>query len=92
MLVIIQAVADDEGIRHLKAGVVGMDVGLAAGGLVHQRGDGDGGGTPYHEVLLEIAQRHAGIEDILDNNDMAASISSLRSLVIFTAPVELVPL
>ena len=63
MLIIVQTVADDESVGHLKAGVVGIDVRFAPGGLVHQGRNGDGGGASW-----------------------------LRSLLIFTAPVELVPL
>lgn len=39
-------------------------------GLVEQRHDGDGRGLAHGEVLLEVAERHAAVEDVLDDDDV----------------------
>ena len=71
-LVVVEAVADDEGVGHLEAGVVRINVRLTARGLVHQRGDRDGGRLADLEIALEVVQRHARVEDVLDEDDVPA--------------------
>lgn len=56
---VVEPVADNERVRHFKAGIGGMDRCLAAGRLIEQGGNGDGGRTADTEIVLEIVQGDA---------------------------------
>ena len=72
LLRVVETVADDELIGHLEACKVGDDGLCAAGRLVEQRHDGHAGSALGHEVILEEVERIAGVENVLDDNNVAA--------------------
>ena len=85
---VIEPIADDERVRHLKAGIGGVDRRLAAGGLIEQGGNGDGGRPADAEIVLEIVQRDAAVENVLNEDDVTAL--DVLSQVLVTAPVVVV--
>ena len=58
-----------------------MDRCLAAGRLIEQGGNGDGGRTADTEIVLEIVQRDAAVENVLDEDDVAALDVLIQVLV-----------
>ena len=70
--VIIKPVAHDESVGNFKTGISCVNGSLAAGGLVHQRCNGDGRRIAVREVILKVAQCHTGVEDVLDHDDVSA--------------------
>ena len=78
---VIEPIADDERVRHLKAGIGGVDRRLAAGGLIEQGGNGDGGRPADAEIVLEIVQRDAAVENVLNEDDVTALDVLIQVLV-----------
>lgn len=68
--VIIQAVADDEGVGNFKAVVIDVDVDLPARRLAQQGSQLDRISAAVFQIGHEIAQRNARIDDILDDEDI----------------------
>ena len=67
----IQAVAEDELVGDLLADVVGVDVDLSSGGLVQECAGLDASGTLGLDVVHQELQGVAGVNDILDDQDVA---------------------
>ena len=89
--IVIQPVADDELVRHREADVIRLQVNLAAAGFIQQRGDADGARPPALQQLLDIAEREAGVQDILNDQNILACKGTSRSFTIFTTPLDLTP-
>lgn len=64
---IVKAVTDDELIRNREAEIIHMQRHAAALRLIQQRGDMQRGRAAAEQILLEERERHAGIDDILDD-------------------------
>jgi len=69
---VVEAVADDEFVRDLETGVVGVDIGDAAVGLVKEDGDLEIFGFALLEDAEKVFEGHAGVEDVFDDDDGAA--------------------
>ena len=67
----VQAVAEDELVGDLLADVVGVDVDLSSGGLVQECAGLDASGTLGLDVIHQELQGIAGVNDILDDQDVA---------------------
>ena len=63
---VVKAVADDECIRHFKAGIRRVDRRFAARRFVQQRRNGDRRGTADTEIVRKVVQRNAAVENVLD--------------------------
>ena len=72
LLRVVEAVADDEFVGHFEACEVRNDGLGAAGGLVEQRHDRHAGSALGHKVILEEVERVARVENVLDDDDIAA--------------------
>ena len=71
-LVVVETVADDELVGDLTADIVGHEGDLAAAGLVEQGTGLDALGTLELEVTAEVRERSAGVDDVLDEDDVLA--------------------
>ncbi len=69
---VVHAVADDELIGDLEGDVVGFDGDETAGGLVEAGGDLEGGGLVLKHEAAEVAEGEAGVQDVLDDDDVLA--------------------
>src|SRR5438270_11324057 len=69
-LPVVEAVADHELVRDLKARVAHRDVDLPPLRLGHQGTNLQGGGRAGLERADEIGERQAGIDDVLDDEDV----------------------
>src|SRR5205823_167984 len=69
---VVQAVADDELRRDLEARVPDVQRHLLYVGLLEQRADLQARGPARPEVLEEVREREAGVDDVLDHQDVAA--------------------
>ena len=78
LLAVVQAVAHHELVGDLEAGIVGGDGLFAAGRLIQQGGNGDGGGALGLQVLRQEIQGIAGVQNILDDDDVAAADVALE--------------
>jgi hypothetical protein len=68
----VEAVADEELVGHREADVAdGQVVDEAPVRPVEQGGDGERGRPAEPERLPEVVQRQAGVDDVLDEQDMA---------------------
>ena len=69
---VIQAVSDDELVGNVETDV--LDIQRAGHGLrlAEHRHDLDGVGVAAAQVLHQVAQRQAGVDDVLDDEDVAA--------------------
>src|SRR5206468_9510983 len=68
----IEAVADHEPVGNLEPDVAADDVVLASVGLRQQGADVERSGLASFEVPEEIGKREARVDDVLDNEDVAA--------------------
>src|SRR5437763_7449326 len=68
----VEAVPDHELVRDLEAGVADADVDLAAGRLRQERADLQRGRVARLEHPHQVRQRQAGIDDVLDDQHVAA--------------------
>src|SRR5207237_8915121 len=66
----IQPVADHKPVRNLEADVTDGNLDLAAVGLRQQRADLQGRGLPGLEVAHQVGKSQAGVDDVLDDEDM----------------------
>src|SRR6478672_9309070 len=73
LLVVVEAVADDELVGDVEADVLHRDVDLDDVGLAQQRADLDRGGAARLEVGLDPRERQAGVDDVLDDEHVAAA-------------------
>ena len=72
-LVEIEAVADEELVRHGKAHVAHREIlDEAAVGPVEQGDGGERRGRAEREGLAEVVERQAGVDDVLHDHDVAA--------------------
>ena len=71
MFVEVEAVADDEVVLDREADVVDLDVDLAARRLRQQARRPQAARATSPEDALQIRQRQAGIDDVLDDDDVA---------------------
>ena len=69
---VIQAVSDDELVLNLESDIFNGDVDLAPARLAQQAGRAKRPGVARAEDILEIAERQARIDDVLDDNDVSA--------------------
>ena len=69
---IVQPVADDELVWNLKAADVGLEALVVAGRLVEEGDSRDGRGLSRRKQFLEIVHGKAGVDDILDDDHVAA--------------------
>src|SRR5438034_9687787 len=67
----VEAVADHEAVRNLEADVAHGDVDLAARGLRHQRADLEACRLAGFEVPHQVGQGQAGVDDVLNDEDVA---------------------
>lgn len=66
---VIEAVADNEFVGNFKAAIIGVDVGDAALGFVEEDGDAEVLGFALLEIVEEVFESEAGVEDVLDDDD-----------------------
>ena len=71
LLGVVQAVAHDEPILDLEADVVHLDVDLPPRRLAEQARRPQRRGTARAQYLLQVGQRQPGIDDVLDDDDVA---------------------
>src|SRR6476646_10705837 len=71
-LVVVQPVPDDEAVGYLEADVAGRQLDLAARGLGQQCADLQRARVARAEVAHQILQRQPGIDNVLDDQDVAA--------------------
>src|ERR671919_3188271 len=69
---VVEPVPDHEHARDVEAGVLHLDVGLELLGLVQQGAHLEGGRAPAAEVLEQVVQGQAGVDDVLDEQHVAA--------------------
>ena len=67
---VVEAVADDELVRDVEADVADRHVDLGGLGLAQQRADLDRGRAARPEVAQQPGQRQAGVDDVLDDEDV----------------------
>src|SRR5918992_652418 len=70
-LVEVESVADDESVRNREADVVDRDLRQTPCGLVEQAADADRGRIALPQVAQQVVQGEAGVDDVLDNDDVA---------------------
>ena len=68
----IEAVADDEFIFDLESDIFHLHVDLAAARLTEQAGRSQALRVARAKDVLEIRQREAGVDDVFDDDDVAA--------------------
>jgi hypothetical protein len=71
LIIEVEAIADDEGIRDGETAVVGLDWHNLATDLSKQDGCPDGRGPPVLEMLGESTQGLARVEDIVEKENVA---------------------
>ena len=72
VICVIEAVADDEFVGDLEAAHVGL-VALRVPRRLVEEGDGrDGRGIARAEELAQVLHREAGVDDVFDDDDVAA--------------------
>src|SRR5215207_3690607 len=69
---VVEPVPDHEHARDVEAGVLHLDVGLELLGLVEQGAHLEGGRAPAAQVLEQVVQGQAGVDDVLDDEHVAA--------------------
>ena len=69
---IVESVADNELVRDREAAKIGLQALTVAILLVEEGDRGDAGGVARGEELAQIFHRQAGVDDVLDDDDMAA--------------------
>src|SRR3954454_11344572 len=69
---VVEAVADREAVRDLEAGEPQREVDLAPRRLGEQRADLERRRVAGAEVAQQVLQREAGVDDVLDDQDVAA--------------------
>lgn len=72
VICVIEAVADDEFVRDLEAAHIGLVALGMARRLVQERDRRNGCGVPCAEELTQVLHGEARIDDVLDDDDMAA--------------------
>lgn len=85
---IVQSVADDEFVGDFDAAVVDGDVGKAAGGLAEDGADADTSGLTESKELLEMLQGQAGVDHVLDEEDMFAADVGVDVFLTVMTPLE----
>ncbi len=77
--VVVEAVADDELVGDLEAGPVDLDgdVGLF---LLQEDADFDVGGAEFLEPRDDAGEGGAGVEDVVDDEDVAATVGVAEGL------------
>ena len=69
----VEPVADEELVRHGEADVAdGQVLDEAAIRTVEERHGGERGGIAERQRLAEVVERQAGVDDVLDDQDVAA--------------------
>ena len=69
---VIEAVADDELVLDLESDIFHLDVDLAAARLAQQAGRAQRFRVARAKHVLQVAQCQARIDDVFDDNDVAA--------------------
>ena len=72
MLGVVQAVADDEAVLDREADVFHLDVDLPARRFAEQARRPQRPRSARAEDVLQVFQREAGVDDVLDDDDVAA--------------------
>src|SRR3954447_16627989 len=72
-LVVVQAVADDEGVRDVEADVLHVDRHLLGLRLAEQREDLDRGWAARVQVRHQPREGQSGVDDVLDDQHVAAA-------------------
>src|SRR5262245_28123291 len=67
----VEPVTDDEPIWDLEADVTDGNVDLPPRRLRQERADLERGGTPRPEVAHQVRERKPGVDDVLDDEDVA---------------------
>src|SRR3990170_3083177 len=70
-LPVVEAVSDDEAVRDGEAEVIDRDLHQPAGRLVEERADAQRGGVLPVQVADEVVEREPGVDDVLDDEDVA---------------------
>ena len=68
----VQAVADDEHVRHLEADEVDRDLHPSPGGLGQERTDVEAGRAARPQQVQQVLQGETGVDDVLDQQDVSA--------------------
>src|SRR5687768_10389280 len=76
----VEPVAEHELVRDDEAGVLEPDGHDAARLLVEQGAGGEGAWPPALELVAEIGQREAGVDDVLDEDDVPPADVDLEVL------------
>jgi len=69
---VIQAVSDDELVLYLESDIFNGDVHLAPARLAQQAGRAQRPRVARAEDVLEITERQASVDDVLDDNDVSS--------------------
>ena len=91
LLVGVEAVPDDEAVGDLEAHVAACDVDLAPVGLGQQRADLERGRPARRQAAEQVRERQPGVDDVLDDEHVAAGDGASRSLRMRTTPELSVP-
>lgn len=73
LVIEVQAVTDDKAVGDLEATVVRFDGQLLPAGLAKQNGDLERRRLQLTNVLDQVAQRLAGVENVVEQQDMTAA-------------------
>ena len=69
---VVEAVADDEPILDREADVLDLDVDLAPRGLAEEAGRAQRLRAARPQDVLQVGERQAGVDDVFDDDDVAA--------------------
>src|ERR1022692_4869511 len=70
---VVKTVADHELISDLETGVGDLDLHLGCRLFAQQNADGDRGRIARLQVVYQVGQGQAGVDDVLDHQHMAAA-------------------
>ena len=75
---VVEPVSDDEFVLDLKSDIFNRDVDLPPARLAQQARRSQGLGVPRAQHVLQVAQRQARVDDVFDDNDLAALQGNVR--------------
>ena len=67
----VEPIPDDKLVRYFERHIVQRNIDDAASPFVEQRANTDRGGTLRLQIVDDMVQSHAGVHDILDEEDIA---------------------
>jgi len=70
--VVVEAVSDDEFIGDIESGEFAGDLGGSPGVFVEEDAGADGGGGLFFDGVADELEGLAGVEDVVDEDDMAS--------------------